>query len=411
MLRYVNTSDRKVLIENFLSLTFLKVLGMVLPLITLPYLIRVLGFERYGIIVLANSLMVYFQSVTDFSFMITATRDVAVFRSSPKKLNLIFSNVLLVKCLFLAISLLFILFIVLLYEPFYNNKEIFLLSTLSLLGHALLPDWFFQGVERMKVITIISTIIRVIFTVSVFIFIANENDYWLLPLLQGLGSVGAGAAAQYIMLNKYNIKFYWLKPQRLKNTIKSNFPIFVNQFFPTLYNNTSTFLLGLLTNTYFVGVYDALKKITDILVSLMGILSRVFFPFLSRKSSAFIKYKNLMLIACIGLVVLIMAGYKLIISFLNVDYIHAFWVLSILLVSTIGYALYNIFGLNYFIVRREDRLVMKNTISSSIIGFITAFPLIYFYGILGAAFNLALARMLMGGQLYYKWYKIQRYEK
>src|SRR5690606_16764137 len=358
LLRYVNTSDRKVLIENFLSLTFLKVLGMVLPLITLPYLIRVLGFERYGIIVLANSLMVYFQSVTDFSFMITATRDVAVFRSSPKKLNLIFSNVLLVKCLFLAISLLFILFIVLLYEPFYNNKEIFLLSTLSLLGHALLPDWFFQGVERMKVITIISTIIRVIFTVSVFIFIANENDYWLLPLLQGLGSVGAGAAAQYIMLNKYNIKFYWLKPQRLKNTIKSNFPIFVNQFFPTLYNNTSTFLLGLLTNTYFVGVYDALKKITDILVSLMGILSRVFFPFLSRKSSAFIKYKNLMLIACIGLVVLIMAGYKLIISFLNVDYIHAFWVLSILLVSTIGYALYNIFGLNYFIVRREDRLVM-----------------------------------------------------
>src|SRR5690606_1827705 len=106
LLRYGNTSDRKVLIENFLSLTFLKVLGVVLPLITLPYIVRVLGIERYGVVVLTNSLMVDFQSVADFSFMIPATRDVAVFTSGPKKLHLIFSNVLLVKCLFLAISLL-----------------------------------------------------------------------------------------------------------------------------------------------------------------------------------------------------------------------------------------------------------------------------------------------------------------
>lgn len=97
--------------------------------------------------------------------------------------------------------------------------------------------------------------------------------------------------------------------------------------------------------------------------------------------------------------------------YLNITYEHAFYVLLILAISIMGYALYDIFGLNYFIIKRQDKLVMKNTITTSLIGFMTAFPLIYFFGIFGAAINLCLTRWLMGGALMIKWVNNEKNQK
>lgn len=411
ILSKLKTKDGKVLLENFLSLTALRLVGMVLPLITLPYVLRVLGFENYGVIILAASLIAYFQSLTDFSFMITATRDVAIFKSSPKKLNLIYSNVLQVKALFFLLSISIIGLIVYLYPPFYEERLVFLLSTLMLIGHILFPDWFFQGIEKMKYITFLNVVIKLFFTVCIFVFIKEKEDYWIYPLLQGAGLIGAGILGQFVLVTKFRLKYYWLKPKRIKNTIISNFPIFVNQFFPTLYNNTSSFLLGLIAGTYWIGIYDAIKKIVDMSIGMLNIISRVFFPFLNRRKNAFIHYKNLMLIVSAGLAFMIILGNQFVFWYLNIQYEYAFYVLLILTISIIGYTCYDIFGLNYFIIRRQDKLVMRNTIYASIAGFIAAFPLIYFLGIIGAALNLAFARFLMGGLLYYKWLKNGKLEK
>jgi PST family polysaccharide transporter len=86
-LRKLKSKDGKTLLENFVSLSALQLIGMLLPLITLPYILRVIGFEKYGIIVFATSLIAYFMALTDFSFQITAVRDVAVFKNSQKKIK------------------------------------------------------------------------------------------------------------------------------------------------------------------------------------------------------------------------------------------------------------------------------------------------------------------------------------
>jgi PST family polysaccharide transporter len=91
--------------------------------------------------------------------------------------------------------------------------------------------------------------------------------------------------------------------------------------------------------------------------------------------------------------------------YLNITYDNAFWVLFVLTIGLAGYVLYNIYGLNYFIVHRQDKLVMKNTIITSIIGFVIAFPLVYFFGIIGTAINLSFSRWMMGGGLYFKYKK------
>ena len=309
----------------------------------------------------------------------------------------------MVKGIFLIFSFLLLFVIVLLYPPFFEERTVFFLTMPLLLGYSLFPEWFFQGIEKMKYISILNIAIKLFFTVCVFVFIKEKTDYWLYPLLQSAGFIGAGFVGQYILIKKYKLKFRWLRFKMIKNTIKENFPIFINQFLPNLYNNTNTLLLGIFTTTYLVGIYDALKKIIDLCVVLLNVVSRVFFPFLNRRKDAFPKYRNLMLILGLVLASAPILGHPIVFWYLDMEYENALLILTLLSISIIGYTAYDVFGLNYFIIRRKDKLVMKNTILSSLIGFVLAFPLIYFFNIIGAAFNLLLARFLMGGHLWFKW--------
>ena len=400
-----NTKDKKALLENFVSLSALQLIGMVLPLVTLPYILRVIGFEKYGVIVFSASLIAYFTSLTDFSFRITATRDVAIYRDSPKRLNIIYSKVLTIKTLFLLLSWLIIGIAVYVYPPFYENSEIYFYTSLLLLGYVLFPEWFFQGIEQMRYITYLNLGIKLFFTLCVFIFIKKESDFWIYPLLQSAGYVGAGLVGQYLLVKKYKLKFIFLPYQLILKTIKINSPIFINQFVPTLYNNTSTFLLGILGTAKLVGIYQAILTVVNLIVALVEILSRVFFPFLNRKKEAFSWYKNMMLITISVMIIGVLIFNKLIFWYLNINYENAFWILLILAIGLFGYTLYNIFGLNYFIVHRQDKLVMKNTLIFSIIGFFITIPLIKYFTIFGSAISLSLIRCLIGSSLFLKWLK------
>lgn len=404
----MKNKDNRTLIENFFSLSALQVVGLILPLITLPYVLRVVGFSNYGIIVLAASLIAYFQSVTDFSFKITATRDVAIFKHNQKKINLIYSKVITIKAIFLLLSYILITVIVLVYPPFREEMLVFFLSMPLLLGYALFPEWFFQGIEKMKYITFLNIGIKVFFTVCVFIFLKQKEDYWIYPFLQSAGFVGAGLVGQIILLRKYKLKFVFLKKRQIRNTIQENIPVFVNQFVPTLYNNTTTFLLGILTTTNLVGIYDAIKRIIDLAVKVINILSRVFFPLINRKKNVFENYRKLILIFTSILSIGILLIHPYLFWYLNIDYPDALLILIILVVGIIGFSLYDIFGLNYFIVKRNDKLVMKNTIRASLIGLVLVFPLISFFGIIGAAINLSFSRLIMGGGMWFKYFKMKK---
>lgn len=403
----LKSKNGKTLLENFFSLGALQIINLVLPLVVLPYMIATVGFERYGILVLASSLVAYFSSITDYSFKITATRDVSVFRDSKRKLDLIYSKVLTVKTLLLIFSWIFIAAVVFLYKPFEEEKLVFFCTALLLFGHILFPEWFFQGIEKMKYIALLNVGIKVFFTIFIFITIKEPDDYWKYALLNSIGYIGAGIVGQYILVKTYKLKFKLLKWKTIKNTLQSNFPIFVNQFVPNLYNNTTTFLLGIFAATSLVGLYDAIKKIVDLGVMVISIISRVFFPYLNRNKNGFESYKKLMIVVGIILSILPVAFYKVIFWYLNISDPQQFNVLLILCLGVFFICLYDVFGLNYFIVKRQDRLVMRNTLLASIVGLVLAFPLIYTIGIIGAALNLTIARSIMGLGMTYNYLKLK----
>jgi len=403
--------DIKKLVENFISLSAIQLINMVIPLVTLPYVIRVLGLKNYGVVVLAAAFLTFFNTFTDFSFKITGTRETALYRHSKLKLNYIYSKVTGFQLMLVMVSTVIILIIIFLYKPFYEEKTVFFLTIPMLLGYTVFPDWFFQGMEDMKQMAILTSGIKVFFTIGIFVFMKKPADYWMYPLFNSLGYLGAAFLGQYIILKKHKLKFSIINIKIIKNTFKTNYPIFINQFAPNFYNNITTLLLGLITNTSMVGLYDAIKKILDLGVNIINIISRVVFPFLNRNKNAFYKYSIFMLIITAVLSFLPVIFAKFIFKYIGLHNPESFSILVILAIGVFFYGLYNIYGLNYFIINHMDKYVMRNTLIASITGFVLAYPFIKYWDVVGAAANLTLSRFIMGFGMFYLFYKLKYKQK
>ncbi len=400
--KYKDNNNVKVLLGNFISLSTIQILGMVLPLFSLPYVLRTLGFENYGIVALSSSLIMYFKTLTDYSFTITAARDVSVHRANKKAINLIFSKVMTIQTLFLIFSLLIIFILINVYKSFQNYWTIYFILSLTLIADIFYLEWFFQGIEKMKFITLTNVSVQILYTISIFVFIKSEKDLITYSLLILFSNFLNGLIRVLFLKYKFQVSFYIVDYKRIKKTIKVNFPIFINQFIPQLYNNSATFLLAFFTNNTLIGIYSATRKITDISATILNIVSRVFFPFLNRKKDAFNSYKKMFLSTTAFGILLLIVLYPLLFWIFDIEnelavYVHIFMALSLF-----GYAMYDVFGLNFLIVHRQDKIVMKNTIQMSIVGFLILIPLLYYWGIVGAAMTVFFTRFLLGSGVYFK---------
>ena len=161
-----SSSDKKRLLSNFVSLSVLQGLNMILPLLTLPYLVRVLGVENFGLVNFSLSIIMYFNILVSFGFELSATREISLHRDNLEKVSEIFSTVMLIKALLLFVSFLILSFLLFLNETFNANIELYYITFLLVLGNFLFPSWFFQGMERMEYITYINLIFRILFLVD-----------------------------------------------------------------------------------------------------------------------------------------------------------------------------------------------------------------------------------------------------
>lgn len=397
ILSYIKLKEAKSLISNFLWLSILQIVNYTLPLITLPYLARTIGVSGFGKISFAAAVILWFQTVCDWGFNFTATRDIARVKGDINMVSLIFSKVLyarigLMLCGFIVLNVL--IFCI---GSFYDSKLVLYITFLLIPGHILCPDWFFQAMEKMKYITILNVIAKVVFTIAIFVYIKSEKDYYLQPLFISLGYLVSGMIAGYLILIRIKVRIVRVPLRNIIETIKKGTDVFINALFPNLYNSFSVVLMGFWGGSVANGKFDAGNKFPNVLTQLVNIVSRTFFPFLSRKIEHHNKFVilNVCLASLLSIALIIMAPW-LIHLFFTPKFDDAIIVTRILAISLPFYALSNAYGVNYLILVGREQLLRNITITASIISMVVALIMVYNYTYIGAAITITLARIMIG---------------
>lgn len=131
------SEGNKLVFKNVFFLSLMQGANYILPFITIPYLVRTIGIEKYGLIAFAQSFAAYFVIFTDYGFSLSATKLISINRNDSKKISEIFSSVLYVKLVFVILSIIISTIIIFSFKKFYSEYEIFYFSLLVLIGQML----------------------------------------------------------------------------------------------------------------------------------------------------------------------------------------------------------------------------------------------------------------------------------
>ena len=291
VLNILLSEDHKRLCANFISLTFLQGVNYLIPLITFPYIVRVIGVENYGLLAFASALNTYFLILTDYGFNLSATRKIAIYRNDKDKVIEIFSTVMTIQFTLMLISFLLMLFIITGFQAYRNDWEVYFLSFGIVIGQVFFPIWFFQGMEQMKYITFLNIFMKCIFTLLIFIFVLQEKDFYKVPMLNTIGTLLTGFIAIILIKIKFDISFKFQPVSHIITELKDGWYIFTSRIFVSLYTTTNVFLLGLMTNNLVVGYYSIADRIISISCKLFSVINQTVYPYMSRlRENSFHKF-------------------------------------------------------------------------------------------------------------------------
>jgi PST family polysaccharide transporter len=274
--------NKKVILENFSFLGILQVSNLIIFFLLIPFLFRVFGKEYYGIVIFAQTLAAYFSIFVNFGLNATAVRDISIYRDDSDKRSAIISSVLILKSIFFIISFLIILILTFFIPFFHLHSAVYIFSMFYCLSEALFPVWYFQGIEKMKYITYINVVTRILSAIAVFIIIDEPADYFLVPLLLGFGAISGSIIGLYIVFRISGNNFKWQSLRMLRKNVDYNLPLFISNISSQAYVNGNRLVIGTFLGMQDLALYDIAERLVNLVKVPLTVIGQVLFPKISR---------------------------------------------------------------------------------------------------------------------------------
>lgn len=270
--------DKKIF-ENFASLSLLKASNLLLSWLLYPYIIRLIGIEHFGFVMLAQSVMLYFVVFTDYGFSLSAPREVArLHQASPKECSLQISDFFWTQVILGIVSFLFFVVLLQLMPFFVVNSTLFLYSFPIVIGQISFPGWFFQGIEKMAYITYLNLLAKLILIVGTVLCIRSTSDYLLVNFFWGIGNLVAGITAWMIIHHRLKFKLSFPNFKNIATILHRDFHLFVANLTNTLTFNSTMIILGAFANAEAVGLYSVAERIFMIARQVVIIVHQMIYP-------------------------------------------------------------------------------------------------------------------------------------
>lgn len=397
-------SNNKVLVKNFTSLSLLQLANYIFPVITLPYLVRVLGPEKYGVINFAAAFSAYFVIITDYGFNLSATQEISVNRNDKEKVSEIFSSVLTIKIILFFLSSGIFFLIVNMFELFSNDAGLYSIMFIGVVGIVLFPLWVYQSVEQMKYILIINVAIRSVTVVSIFLLVKVENDYLLLAVIYTITQVMTGITGLFFAIRKFDLRYLFPSKVQLLEQLKKGWNLFLSSIWINLYTTSNVFILGLFAPNSVVGYYSAADKVRIAFQGILSSMSQSVFPYvnklLAESYQKFISFnrKLLKISVMIGIIIsssLFLFAEPIVKIVLGNEYSPSVIVLRIIAWLPLIIFLSNVFGIQTMLPLNYQKKFSQILFLAALINLMISFSIVPSYFEIGTAVSMLVTEIFV----------------
>ncbi|MBK4725773.1 flippase [Pantoea agglomerans] len=268
----------KSLLINVLSLLAYRGTSFIFPLVTLPYLARILGVEHMGLLALGLACVMYCSTISDWGFNVYTTKDIAQHRDDKQRVTQLFWSTFNAK-LILGCSTLAILLLVTWFNPAWHALFFIVLANSTVLfGQLLSFGWLMQGFEKLGKTSIISTLGQFCSIPLTFLLVKTPEDTWLAALIPGVVAFITAIITMSLVVQMRVIGFYRFEPREIMQRIKDSLHVFLAIFGANMFNNINVLILASMTSTYMVGLYNGADRLKKAANSVPEQIGNAFFP-------------------------------------------------------------------------------------------------------------------------------------
>lgn len=267
--------------NNIIALAIVQAGNYILPLISLPYLARVLGAESFGGVAFAQAFMMYFILLVEYGFSWSATRKIAENRENRVLLGEIFMNIWAVQWLLMVLCVVIFASILLGVEKFRGEIGFYTAAFLIVLGNVLFPIWFFQGIEKLQLQSILHFAGKLIGLLFIFLLVENEHDgIWVL-LSNALSAIIAGLFSIFFIFKSGYFKICLPSLSGMRQEFVESFSLFASRVSISFYTMLIPLALGWIAGPVALAYFNVADKLRVGAQSLIAPISQAVFPRIS----------------------------------------------------------------------------------------------------------------------------------
>ncbi|RIW18317.1 flippase [Algoriphagus lacus] len=265
-------------IQNFLFLAVIQSSNVLISLISMPLLIQSIGVDQFGLVNLALSVIILLNILVGFGYNLSAPREVALHQGDKTALSHVVSNVFSGKVLLAVLATFLILTGAFGLNLFQEYRMILVFSVLLLFSEATLPLWFFQGMEKMKLVSIANIFSKLLFLMGIVLFIHSPEQSKWVNFLMGFFGLGINLLLLGYIHSFLGIRFYRPEISAIWKSLKDNMLLFFSNLASHISINGGLIILSFFSVAETLGMYSLAERVVMVLRLFPALIIQAIFP-------------------------------------------------------------------------------------------------------------------------------------
>lgn len=399
----INKALHSKLAQNGMWLIVLQGFNTIIPILTLPYITRILSKSAYGDFALALNWVGYFQVIVEYGFGLTGARNIAMQQTSDE-VNEIHSSIIFAR-IFLIIICYTILGIVFILAPMSETQlNCTMILSVMIIAIAFQQNWFFQGIQEMRNIAIINVISRTISVALIFLCVKKPEHLYLYCVLYISNFVVSSCFGCIIVRFKYKVRLKWYGLKRIFQELKEGWYLFISSAMTKIFGTVGVTILGFIAVNEEVGAYAAINKIPYVLILIFSAIAQAIYPsmcqtFVGEKDVGIERVKRIakpiVLVFTFGSLLLMIFNRLVVHIAFGVQYENDSLLLIPFCIWVIASIINNFLGIQTLVASGHNKEYGRAFIISVIIMLILMFVLGYLFKAMGIAIAQAISEITL----------------